>query len=188
MNQYSQKSNIGKSNYNSNITISQEIESSINEFQSIFKERLMQYMDSFFILNIKNKLAERQSLILNLKKNVLHCNKISNKNFYPTFDIDNNSLEIIQNLCLNFSNFKEYSDRIKNELDFKNYEKNFKIVFQNLFELIERIEEIINYYLNIFHGLDFEMQNDFYGKIQFLLNDFDKQFDFILENSSIVSV
>ena len=166
-----QKQKIGKENYESNLSINQEINTTMNEYHSIFKEKLMQLLDNFFLINIKEKLDKRQCLIQKMRENILKYEENLIDKIKPLYKISNNSLDLIKKLSENFSRFKIFSDRIKNEVNFKSYEYNFKIIFQNVFDLIEQIQEILSFYMKVFHNFNAETQKQFYEQISFLFSD-----------------
>lgn len=171
MNLKTKLQNIGKSNYDSNLSINQEIETIMSQYSSLLKERFLQILDNFFLLNIKEKLAERRSLILKMQESVSKCIENSNEKIQPSFIISENSVDLIKTLHLNFFNFKLFSDRIKNEVNFKDYESNFKQIFHTVFELIDQIYEVLSFYDKVFHGFSAEAQKKFVEQISFLFTD-----------------
>jgi hypothetical protein len=163
-----QKQKIGKANYESNLSINQEINTTMNEYHSIFKEKLMQLLDNFFLINIKEKLDKRQCLIQKMRENILKYEENLTDKIKPFYKISNNSLDLIKKLFENFSSFKTFSDRIKNE-----------IIFQNVFDLIDQIQEILSFYMKVFHNFNAETQKQFYEQISFLFSDLEMHINLI---------
>jgi len=171
--------NIGKTNYDSNFTLNQEIQSALDEYYSIFKEKLLQSLENFFIINIKEKFNQRQFLILEMKENLLNYQADINENLNPFYKISDDSIESIKNLFTSLTRFKIFSDKIKNLVNFKNFEKNFKLIFQNVFEIIEEIHELLNFYIKVYQNLNLDFQKSFYEKISNLFNDLEDQINLI---------
>ena len=172
---------LGKNNYDTNLSLNQEIDSSINETYIIFKEKFLQTLDNFFMTNIREKLNQRQNLIINLRENILNYGENVDQEIQPAYVISDNSIELIKNLNSDFSKFKVYSDKIKNELNFKNYETRFKLLFHNIFNTIDEIDDVINFYMKVFHNFNLKEQRCFYENISMLFSDLEKDIMFISE-------
>lgn len=177
--------NIGKTNYDSNFTLNHEIQSALDEYYSIFKEKLLQLLENFFHLQIKEKFKQRQSLILEMKQNIFNYEVDINEKLKPAYIMSDNSIESIKNLYTSLSRFKILSDRIKNLVNFNNFEKNIKVIFHNVFELMEEIHEILYFYMKVYQNLNLENQKSFYDKISNLFNDFEDQINLILVTNDL---
>lgn len=179
MNNKTNKQKIGKANYDSNLSINQEIQLTMSEYHLIFKEKMMQFLENFFVINIKEKLDQRHLLIKNMREKFLKYDEYIKDNIKPYCILSENSLNLIRILYDNFFNLKTFSDRIKNEVNFKNYETNFKIIFQQVFDLMDQIQEILNYYIKVFRNFNFDEHRKFYEKITYLFTDLEMHFTLI---------
>ncbi len=173
------KQYIGKANYDSNLSINQEIQTVICEYHSIFKERLLQLLDNFILINIREKLEQRQSLIQRMRENIVKYEEHLNEKIQPAYKLSDDSAVLIKYLYVNFSNFKSFSDRIKNELNFTSYESNFKIIFRSVFDFIDQIHEVLCFYPKVFQSYSEKAQKKFYVQILSMFNDLESQMNSI---------
>lgn len=159
--------NIGKSNYetNAHLTLNQELDCTISEGFAIFKEKLFFHFENSLFSNVREKFFQRKNMLKDFKTNILNCIEKINKNINPAYKISEECLYIINSTNDKLENLKAISVKIKNKLNFQQIDKSFKLLFHSVFELVDQMNDLYNYYFKVFNNFNIHEQKLFYDNI-----------------------